>query len=257
MNLTINGRQAMPDGGTLTISTEMIDNVEGSSSEEPELPGGQYLALTVSDTGVGMSSETADRASSRSSQRREGGTGLGLATVYGAATTAGGSVRIESVEGTGTAIRVLLPVSEAAVAEIEPEESDAPCPPGPSIPVLVVEDEKQVRDAAARILAKQGYDVATAASPEAGLALARSQRPALVLTDVVMPGMSGTALVDRLREFPPDLRVVYMSGYNDDVVLRAGVARGDVAFVQKPFDSRMLADALSAAFAAGTPTAVS
>ena len=256
MNLTINARQAMPEGGTITISTEMIENVEGSSSEEPELPGGQYLALTVSDTGVGMSSETADRALEPFFTTKGSGTGLGLATVYGAATTAGGSVRIESVEGTGTAIRVLLPVSEAVVAEIEPEESDAPCPPGPSIPVLVVEDEKQVREAAARILAKQGYDVATAASPEAGLALARSQRPALVLTDVVMPGMSGTALVERLREFLPDLRVVYMSGYNDDVVLRAGVARGDVAFVQKPFDSRMLADALSAAFAAATPAAV-
>jgi len=256
MNLTINGRQAMPEGGTLTISTSTCDNVEGDISEDPGLPSGRYLALTVSDTGIGMSSETADRALEPFFTTKGSGTGLGLATVYGAATTAGGSVRIESVEGMGTAIRVLLPVSEAVVAEIEPEETDAPCPPGPSIPVLVVEDEKQVRDAAARILAKQGYDVATAASSEAGLALARSQRPALVLTDVVMPGMSGTALVERLREFLPDLRVVYMSGYNDDVVLRAGVARGDVAFVQKPFDSRMLADALSAAFAAGVPAAV-
>jgi CheY-like chemotaxis protein len=203
-----------------------------------------------------MSSETADRALEPFFTTKESGTGLGLATVYGAATTAGGSVRIESEEGSGTAIRVLLPVSERAAQEIEQDEPEAPDAPEPGIRLLVVEDEEQVRVATARILAKEGYSVETAASPDAALALAHSQRPAIVLTDVVLPGMPGTALVERLREFLPDITVVYMSGYNDDVVLRAGVARGDVAFLQKPFDSRMLRDTLSAALAAGTPAAV-
>jgi PAS domain S-box-containing protein len=249
MNLAINARQAMPEGGTLTISTGVIENVEDDSSDDAGLPSGRYLALTVSDTGIGMSPETADRALEPFFTTKGSGTGLGLATVYGAATTAGGSVRIQSEEGSGTSIRVLLPSSEPGEPQTEPAEPVAPGLPAASVPVIVVEDEDQVRDAAARILTKQGYAVETAASPKAALALARRQRPDVVLTDVVMPGMPGTALVEQMREFLPDLKVVYMSGYNQDVVLRAGMGRGEVTFVQKPFDSQTLTDALGAAVA--------
>ncbi len=253
MNLSINARQAMPDGGTLTIRTGVIENVAGESAEDSELPSGRYLAITVSDTGIGMASATADRAIEPFFTTKGSGTGLGLATVYGAATTAGGSMRIESEEGSGTAIRILLPVAEPAVPEAEPDEPIAPPSASTRISVLVVEDDDQVREAATRILRAQGYGVETAATPEEALRVAHGQRPALVLTDVVMPGMPGTALVEQLREFLPEIKVVYMSGYNEDVVLRAGVGRGDVTFIQKPFDARMLAEAMGAAFANVAP----
>ena len=254
MNLAVNARQAMLEGGAITVSTELFENVLGDPSEDRGLPAGMHLAITVSDTGSGMPPDVLDRALEPFFTTKDAGTGLGLATVFGAATSAGGSVSIRTEEGSGTEITVRLPIAEAAERTIDlPDGGETPQPPAAGISVLVVEDDGPIRDAAQRILTKQGYSVETAAGPTEAIELARLRQPVIVLTDVVMPRMPGTVLVGLLREFLPDLRVVYMSGYNEDVVLRAGVRSGDVTFVQKPFDARQLAEAIGAAFADGSP----
>jgi CheY-like chemotaxis protein len=168
-----------------------------------------------------------------------GGTGLGLATVSAIVRRSGGGIGVESRDDGGTEFRVYLPrVSGAAPAELP--EFVAHAPSGGET-ILVVEDEPVVRQLVRELLERDGYDVHTAASPAEALELWPSCDADLVISDVVMPGMSGSQLVARLRETRPDVRVLYTSGYNDDAVVRSGVMTAEAAFLQKPFDGASLA----------------
>jgi PAS domain S-box-containing protein len=233
VNLAVNARDAMPEGGTLSIAVSGID-------------GG--VRITAADDGAGMPAEVRERAFEPFFTTKEAGegTGLGLATVHGVVTDAGGTVDINSEVGGGTVVTIFLPAAHAAVTA--PEEPDRPSDRAPGgASVLVVEDQDPVRRQACRILEDNSYSVREAASADEALA---SWEPVDVLvTDVVMPGMSGQQLAEHARELVPGLRIVFMSGHTDDVVVRDHARQGDIAFVQKPFTRDSLLRAVEDALA--------
>jgi PAS domain S-box-containing protein len=239
VNLVVNARDAMPYGGTLAIA------VRGE-------PSG--VRLTVVDDGIGMPDDVRDRAFEPFFTTKDPGqgTGLGLATVHGIVTDSGGTVDIESAPGEGTTVTIFLPGCEEAIQPAEPQAE-----PGERAVararVLVVEDQEPVRRQACRILAAHGYDVDEAGAAEEAL---EGWRPVDVLvTDIVMPGMTGQQLAQVALERNPDLRVVYMSGHTDDVLVRNGARARNIAFVQKPFTRASLLRAVEDALAA-TPSEV-
>ena len=250
VNLAVNAGDAMAAGGTLRVATENRIVDEEDARLRPGLVPGDYVVLTVTDTGEGMQSEVAARAFEPfyTTKPRGSGTGLGLATVYGIVTQAGGDVDLWSEPGSGTTATVYLP---AAVAEIE-QTPEAPAP-SPSVPcagaILVVEDEDTVRTLVQRILERNGYRVLTAASGAEALALAalHSGEIALALTDVVMPGMSGRDFADQVTAATPELKVVFMSGYPDQVTADLGVLGPETNYLQKPFTEAGILAALGRA----------
>src|SRR5512133_47091 len=234
VNRALNARDAMPDGGTLSIAVAGV-------------PEG--VRITVVDDGTGMREEVRDRAFEPFFTTKDPGqgTGLGLATVHGIVTDSGGTVDIESAPGRGTSVTIFLPGCREAVRSPE-----LPAEPGEHAPaaarVLVVEDQEPVRRQACRILAAHGYDVTEAAGGEE--ALAAWQEIDVLVTDVVMPGMTGQQLAQLAVDRNPDLRVVYMSGHTEDVLVRNGARAGNLAFVQKPFTRATLLRAVEDALAA-------
>jgi PAS domain S-box-containing protein len=232
LNLAVNAREAMPRGGTLTLRTFRRARA-GSDS-------GTSVVVSVSDTGAGMDAGTRERIFEPFFSTKPGGTGLGLSTVYGIAGDAGGSVTVHSEPGRGSTFEVCLPAViegvEAPATEPLVGRAERDGARGAET-VLLVEDETRVRQLTSRILERHGYTVIEAESGE--LALERcTAHPGpihLLLTDVVMPGLSGRETADRVRELRPDIRVLYMSGYTDDEVLRQGVRAHEVPFLQKPF----------------------
>jgi PAS domain S-box-containing protein len=227
VNLAVNSRDAMPSGGELRIG---LANVTDGPN------GGSAVKLTVRDTGTGMPPDVVERAFEPfySTKPKGEGTGLGLATVYGIVTQAGGTIEIDSTPGKGTTIEVLLPATEAPAPEEPPaDRPEAPAAQGETI--LVVEDEAAVRRLTSRILLREGYTVLEAANGQEALETweAHPGEIDLLLTDVVMPGMSGKELAEELGIEP-----VFMSGYTDDVMLRHGVE--GLRLVQKPFDAQTL-----------------
>jgi PAS domain S-box-containing protein len=234
VNLAVNARDAMPSGGELHIGLADVDHGPG---------GGRAVRLSVRDTGTGMRGEVRERAFEPfySTKPKGEGTGLGLATVYGIVTQAGGTVEIHSTPGRGTTIEVLLPATDALPA-LAPAGDDGGDPAAKGETILVVEDEAAVRRLTCRILTREGYRVLEAADGPRAL-VTWDEHPGqidLVLTDVVMPGMSGTELAERLGVEP-----VFMSGYTDDVMLRHGVE--GPRLVQKPFDAQTLLGAVRSA----------
>jgi PAS domain S-box-containing protein len=234
MNLILNARDAMPRGGRVTVTIE---------------PVGRFVRVDVADDGEGMSPETAERAFDPffTTKPKGRGTGLGLATVYGIVTGGGGRIEIESHLQEGTTITMHLPsatpeqpAAEAAAHELDESNGKT---------VMVVEDEDAIRTLTHRILTRQGYEVVEALSPEHAITLCESTKPDLLLTDVVMPGMSGKDLSHRLRERHGDLRVLFMSGYTDNVMDRYGLDASGDSLLQKPFNGRELLTAVQEALA--------
>jgi two-component system, cell cycle sensor histidine kinase and response regulator CckA len=242
VNLAVNSRDAMPRGGKLTIATANTEVDEAYALSRANLAAGRYVALKVSDTGTGMSPDVIDRAFEPffTTKPKGEGSGLGLATIYGIVTQAGGNVRIYSEPGLGTTVTVLLPRTEQ-----EPSADDAaggrPEGGGNEL-VLVVEDESALREVTRRILAKNGYRVIVAANGhEAIEATTTSEEPIdVLLTDVVMPGSSGPELKEQLKARQPDLKVLYMSGYTEETIVHHGVLDPGIAFLHKPFTSETL-----------------
>ncbi len=246
LNLAINARDAMPRGGTLTIGTRSTELDGGYARLHPGVSPGPYLELTVSDTGIGMSAEVAARIFEPffTTKPQGQGTGLGLSTAHGIITEAGGSVTVESEEGTGTTFRLYFPAISAA----------APAPPAPAAPgargneatILVVNDEPAVLAVTSRILRREGYATLEAGTYEEALSMASVRDFQLLLTDSVMPGMSGATLAERVTELRPGVPVLHMSGYSAEVLDPESIRDGELAFVQKPFTAETLLDKVRA-----------
>ncbi|MEX2447478.1 MAG: PAS domain S-box protein [Solirubrobacterales bacterium] len=241
VNLAVNARDAMPEGGRLLIEAENAELDEEYAYMHPNTEAGAYVRLKVSDTGIGMDEETIAHAFEPffTTKRKGEGTGLGLATVYGIVTGAGGRVDIYSEPGMGTTVKVHLPATGAAPSS-DGEGDRKQRPEGHGEVVLVVEDEADVRRMAERILGKGGYSViGTTGGEEALEVCRRTDQPIhLLLTDVIMPEMLGTELVDQVRPIRPDVGVIFMSGYSHDVLAPQALAgQGGTAFIEKPFSS--------------------
>jgi PAS domain S-box-containing protein len=242
LNLAVNARDAMPKGGVLTIAVGDTDLDEAKANETVDLTPGSYVELLVKDTGVGMSRETMSRIFEPffTTKPLGKGTGLGLSTVFGVVKQSGGHIKVASDLGRGTTFRILLPRVEDEVAAVELTEHRTQ---GGREVVMVVEDEPLVRATAIRVLKMLGYSLIEASGPTEALDLASSHsgRIDLLLTDVVMPLMPGRELAEHMRALRPTIRVLFMSGYTDDVIVRHGVKASEVAFLAKPFTTDELA----------------
>jgi PAS domain S-box-containing protein len=241
MNLAVNARDAMPDGGTLTIETGIADLGDQYARTHLDVAVGRYVALTVTDTGTGMKPDVQARLFEPFFTTKEAGkgTGLGLATVQGIAMRSGGSVAFHSELDKGTSFTVYFP--QADVAEIVTQVAPPARPRTGSQTVLVVEDADGLRELARRLLERQGYTVLVAANAEEALRLFESEAAIdVLLTDVVMPGGSGPELTRRVVEGRPTLKVIYMSGYTEDAIVHHGVLNPGIDFLHKPFTSETL-----------------
>jgi PAS domain S-box-containing protein len=242
MNLVVNARDAMADGGTLTIETQNLHLDDTHTAMQPDSLPGDYVQLAVSDTGCGMDSETVQHIFEPffTTKGAGKGTGLGLATLYGIVTQNKGFVRVYSEPGMGTTFKVFIPR-----CGVQPEGAAADeevCPECREISVLLVEDDEAVRMIITEMLEQLGCAVVVAATPRE--ALADCQGPGrhfdLLLTDVVMPGMNGRELAHEIRAREPAIRVLFMSGYTAEVITQRGVLDGGLHFIPKPFDQRAL-----------------
>lgn len=244
MNLVVNSRDAMPTGGTLTLETSILELDEQRVSEYWPATVGTYAVLSVSDTGIGMDDAIRAKIFEPFFTTKElgKGTGLGLATVYGIVKQSGGFIWVFSEPGNGATFKIFLPLSEEA-AGLDQEEQSRQSGPRGAETLLLVEDSKAVRDIAHRVLEQHGYEVLTVESALQALELVRDfGRPIhLLLTDVVMPEMSGRTLAEKFAELQPNAKILYMSGYTDDAVIRHGVLDAQARFLQKPFTPTALA----------------
>ncbi|MBI3895895.1 MAG: response regulator [Acidobacteria bacterium] len=238
MNLVVNSRDAMPQGGRLAIETANVELDEEYASKHVIVRPGPYVMLAVTDTGVGMDRETQTHMFEPffTTKEKGKGTGLGLATVYGIVKQSGGYIWVYSEPGKGTTFKIYLPRVAAGVPEVETERVSPPASKGEET-VLVVEDEGMLRELACEFLQSSGYAVLEAGNGPKAVEISRGyQGPIhLLMTDAVMPGMSGRELAQRLHDDRPDLKVLYVSGYTDDAVLRNGLLEPGTAFLQKPF----------------------
>ena len=243
MNLVVNARDAMPNGGQLTIETANLElDAAYVLTHEPVLAG-SYVMIAVSDTGTGMDEATRARIFEPFFTTKEmgKGTGLGLATVYGIVKQSNGYIWAYSEQGQGATFKVYLPrVTESAEA-LAPRASPAELPRGTE-KLLVVEDDTAVRRVICGVLERQGYSTTSMEGPAAAIDLLRGRQsaPDLLITDVIMPQMNGRELARQLVEIWPSLRVLYLSGYTDEAIVRHGVLETGVAFLQKPFTPEAL-----------------
>jgi len=243
MNLAVNARDAMPDGGVLLIETENMVRTGHELDDGLELPPGSYVSLSVRDTGVGMSTETLAHVFEPffTTKGLGHGTGLGLATVYGIVKQSDGDVCVRSTPGRGTTVDIRLPRLEVG----EPGASradDAPYTPNGNETVLLVEDDESLRPLMRRVLETHGYAVLEARHGKDAIRVADGHGGAvdLVITDVVMPEMGGRELAERLASARPSSKILFVSGYTDDVVIRQGILDKGRPFLQKPFTPQEL-----------------
>jgi PAS domain S-box-containing protein len=237
VNLAVNARDAMPKGGRLDIETEIFNVDEKIAMEYPSLNPGPHVMMVVSDTGIGMDKETQSRIFEPFYTTKEigKGTGLGLSTVYGIITQSGGSVSVDSHPGGGTTFEILFPLSEKPPAEIKEHAAAGESSGGETI--LVVEDEPVLLELVSEVLGSHGYRVLPAGNADEALRLCRSGSVPvhLLVTDVVMPGMSGRDLAELVAAAHPGTRFLFMSGYPEDYLGHHGVMESGTAFLQKPF----------------------
>jgi PAS domain S-box-containing protein len=235
VNLAVNARDAMPTGGKLVLSTR---NVHLLHEQFGFIPPGEYVELLVSDTGIGMTPDIQAHAFEPFFTTKEygKGTGLGLATVYGIVKQSGGFVTVNSEPGAGTSVCVLLPAREETAVPADTKRARPKIVRGTEN-ILVVEDEEGVRRSVREILQSAGYSVLEASTPEEAISLMSRHSPPidLLITDVVMPGCTGGVFAGRFRERYPESRVLFISGYTDDAIVRHGVERSEVTLLKKPF----------------------
>jgi len=238
LNLAVNARDAMPQGGQLLMETREVELDATYAQAHPEVRPGRYVVLVVSDTGCGMTPEVQARAFEPFfTTKGEGkGTGLGLSVVHGIVKQSGGHLGLDSLPGVGTTFKIYLPALELPAAQASAGVPAQP-PQGHGEVILLVEDEDPVRAISVLLLETLGYRVLEAANGEEALRLVMDSREAidLLLTDVVMPGLSGRELAEAVRPRYPGLKVLFQSGYTGDAVARHGILQAEVALLQKPF----------------------
>jgi len=239
MNLAVNAQDAMPDGGELIIETSMVKLDKSYAAEHVGVTPGPHVMLAISDTGCGMDAEIREQIFEPffTTKDKDKGTGLGLSTVYGIVKQHGGNIWVYSEPGKGTTFKVYLPVSGETKAEQQTEVKTSTISRG-SETILLAEDDEFVRKLAHTVLKQSGYTVLTAKNGTDALQVLKSHdgQVHLLLTDVVMPEMNGKELFNRAVENHPNLKVLYMSGYTDNVIAHSGVLEKGVAFIQKPFN---------------------
>jgi CheY-like chemotaxis protein len=234
----------MPQGGKLIIETSNKFLDEAYARLHFQVQPGPYVMMAVSDTGCGMDAETQTQMFDPFFTTKElgKGTGLGLSTVYGIVKQSGGDIWVYSERGRGTTFKLYLPCVDQAADTLHPELTRIK--PSGTETVLLVEDEELVRQLAALVLREHGYEVLEATSGDDALRIAQQYEGGihLLLSDVVMPQMSGKELADRIKSTRSDIRVLYTSGYTDDAVLHHGISDADLQFIQKPFTPNALAN---------------
>jgi signal transduction histidine kinase len=245
LNLAVNAKDAMLSGGKLTIQTANVELDENYARSHIIVTPGNYVILSVSDTGVGMTPEIKERIFEPffTTKEKGKGTGLGLSTVYGIVQQSGGNIWVYSEPGLGTTFKIYLPRIEEGTESLRPAAVSTK-PLGGSETILLVEDEEMVRKLACTVLEKNGYRVLEAPNGEEALRIAQehsAKQIHLMITDVVMPRMSGRELADCLESVRPEMKVLYMSGYTDDAIIHHGVLDPGIAYIQKPFAPDVLA----------------
>ena len=245
MNLVVNARDAMPEGGKLTIETSNVEIDEEYAARDVAVNPGAYVQLAVSDTGCGMDAQTRARIFEPffTTKEKGKGTGLGLSTVYGIVKQSGGNIWVYSELGQGTTFKICLPRELSATMATAIKPSAVPKRATGTETILVVEDEEALRKVVLRTLGAAGYKVLTAADGDEALlkSAAHAGDIHLLLTDVVMPRMSGRVLAQELSKKRPTVRVLYMSGYTDDAIFHHGVLDAGTHFLAKPFTAAVLA----------------
>jgi PAS domain S-box-containing protein len=238
MNLAVNARDAMPNGGKLTIETANVELDEAYARNHVSVKPGRYVMLSMSDTGVGMTPEVRQQIFEPffTTKEKGKGTGLGLSTVYGIVKQSGGNIWVYSELGKGTTLKIYLPCVDEPAEKLKAQVLGEEFPRG-SETILIVEDDKEVRNLAVRILKRQGYTVLDGSYGDEAFSACRQHKGPihLLLTDVVMPGMDGRALSESLSQLHPEMKVLYMSGYTDDAIVRHGVMAKGINYIQKPF----------------------
>jgi len=242
MNLAVNARDAMPNGGLLIIETANVILGDEYARTHIDVKPGEYVMLSVNDTGYGMTPEVRERVFEPFFTTKEKGTGLGLSTVYGIVKQSGGNISIHSEPGNGTTFKIYLPRVDEPLEELSESPRIEGIPRGNET-ILIVEDDEAVLKLAVRVLEKQGYTVLEANQEyEAFNFCKEPKKPIhLILTDVVMPGMNGRQLIESLKEVRQDFKVLYMSGYTDNAIVHHGVLEMGVDFIRKPFTFEGLA----------------
>ena len=244
VNLVVNARDAMPRGGIVTIETANTTLDGAYATRHLDATPGEYVMLAISDTGTGMDQKTQSRIFEPffTTKAKDKGTGLGLSTVYGIIRQSGGNIWVYSELGKGTTFKVYLPLVEEEPQQAVGTASATPMNGG-SETVLLVEDEDMVRKLASELLAEGGYTVLEANGGEAAIHLGREHtaRIDLLITDVVMPKLSGKEVAEQLRAIHPETRVLFMSGYTDEAIVHHGIVDSGIAFIQKPFSEGALA----------------
>jgi len=257
MNLAVNARDAMPGGGKLSVQIRIVDLDEAEAGKRPPMSPGHYVLLSVTDTGIGMDEKTKAHIFEPFFTTKEvgKGTGLGLATVYGVVKQSGGFIWVESAPGRGTTFEIYLPNVSEAVAEKERDGASAPLPRG-SETVLVVEDEEGVRELAAEFLRRNGYSVLEARDGIEALEISSRFTGTIhvILTDIVMPRMSGTELLKKMKTTRPSAKAILMSGYSEQFKTQKNSSADPFSVLQKPFSMNSLVEAVRVVLAADPAT---